>query len=229
MVEFIAFEADDTLWHHEVQFSEAQELCKQLIEPYLETPYNPQNLWDTHLNNQKHYGSGVKGFGLSMIESAVSVTNGRIQAKDIQQLVNLTKTMLSAPVHLLPDVAAVLDELSGDYPLFLVTKGDPRLQLSRVRRSGLGEFFRHIEVVNEKDPGAYRSLLYRFRIRPDEFLMVGNSIQSDVLPVIEVGGNAVYIPYPSLAENLETAPPNFVQLEAIGELPEWLESRLLAA
>lgn len=234
MVEFIAFDADDTLWHNETHFSEAQEHFKRMMQDYLNGSYDGQHLYQTEITNLKHYGYGVKGFGLSMIETAIQLTNGRIAAQHIQTLVELTKEMLCAPIEILPDVEAVLDELSGDYPLLLVTKGDLLHQQNKVRRSGLDEFFRYIEVVSEKDTHTYRNLLRRYRIHPDEFLMVGNSLRSDILPVVEVGANAVYIPYHQTWNHevvpLDDAQPRpFVQLEAIGQLPEWLESKLLAA
>lgn len=234
MVEFIAFDADDTLWHNETHFAGAQEQFKQIMQNYQGCSYDGEDLYQTEIANLQHYGYGVKGFGLSMIETAIQLTKGRIGTKDIQWLIELTKEMLSAPVQILPDVEAVLDELSGDYPLFLITKGDLLDQQNKIRRSGLGEFFRFIEVVSEKDPHTYRNLLRRYRIRPDEFLMVGNSLRSDILPVVEVGASAVYIPHCQTWSHevvqLETTTPKpFAQLRAIGQLPEWLESRLLAA
>lgn len=234
MVEFIAFDADDTLWHNETYFSEAQERFKLMMQEYQGGEYSGKHLYETEIRNLKHYGYGVKSFGLSMIESAIELTHGRISAADVGVLIELTKEMLNAPVHLLPEVRAVLDELSGDYPLMVITKGDLLDQKQKFNRSGLAEYFRTVEVVNEKDRHTYCEILHRYRIRPEEFLMVGNSLRSDVLPVIEIGGQAIHIPYHQtwehervLLEGLQ--PRSFVQLEGIGQLPQWLESKLLAA
>lgn len=234
MVEFIAFDADDTLWHNETYFSEAQERFKVMMQEYQGGEYSGKHLYETEIKNLKHYGYGVKSFGLSMIESAIELTHGRISATDVSVLIELTKDMLNAPVNLLPEVRAVLDELSGDYPLMVITKGDLLDQKGKFNRSGLAEYFRAVEVVNEKDPQTYCDVLRRHRIRPEEFLMVGNSLRSDVLPVIEIGAQAIHIPYHQtwehervLLEDLQPRP--FTQLESLGQLPEWLEARLLAA
>ncbi len=234
MVEYIAFDADDTLWHNQTHFSEAHAKFKLLMQDYLNGSYDGQYLYETEIRNIKHYGYGVKSFGLSMIETALELTEGRISPEHIRFLVNITKEMLAAPVQVLPDVEAVLDELSGDYPLMVITKGDLVDQESKFVRSGLSEYFRCIEVVSEKDPFSYSRILRRHRIRPEDFLMVGNSLRSDVLPVLEIGAQAVYIPHRQTGgrEHVQMDDPKpklYVELEHIGQLPEWLEAKLLAA
>ncbi|MER3479298.1 MAG: haloacid dehalogenase [Meiothermus sp.] len=233
MLEFIAFDADDTLWHNETYFCEAQERFKRLMHRYLDDSYDGNHLYETEIRNLGHYGYGVKSFGLSMVETAIELTHGRISARDIHALIQLTKEMLCAPVEVLPEVEAVLDELSGDYPLLLITKGDLLDQESKILRSGLAEYFRHIEVVSEKDAATYSRILRRHRIRSEEFLMVGNSLRSDVLPVLELGGHAVHIPYPHTwaHEHVQldnSRPKPYTQLGSIGELPEWLEAQLIS-
>lgn len=233
MVEYIAFDADDTLWHNQTYFSEAQAQFKLLMQEYLSGSYDGQYLHEAEIRNIQHFGYGVKSFGLSMIETALELTEGRISPEHIRFLINLTKEMLAAPVQVLPEVEAVLDELSGDYPLMVITEGDLLDQESKFVRSGLSEYFRCMEVVSEKDPFSYSRILRRHRIRPEDFLMVGNSLRSDVLPVLEIGGQAVYIPHRSggraYTQMDDPKSKLYVELEHIGQLPEWLEARLLAA
>jgi putative hydrolase of the HAD superfamily len=230
MLEFIAFDADDTLWHNETHFCAAQERFKRLMHKYLGDAYDGNHLYETEVRNLGHYGYGVKSFGLSMVETAIELTDGHISARDIHTLLELTKEMLCAPVEVLPEVEAVLDELSGDYPLLLITKGDLFDQESKILRSGLAEYFRHIEVVSEKNASTYGKILRRHGIRPEEFVMVGNSLRSDILPPLELGAHAVYIPSPQLWAHehvqLDDARPKpYAQLGSIGELPEWLEAQ----
>lgn len=231
MLEFIAFDADDTLWHNETYFHEAQERFKRLMHRYLDDSYDGNHLYETEIRNLAHYGYGVKSFGLSMVETAIELTHGRISGRDVHSLVEITKEMLTAPVEVLPEVEAVLDELSGDYPLLLITKGDLLDQETKILRSGLGEYFRHLEVVSEKDRHSYGKILRRHSIRPEEFLMVGNSLRSDILPVLELGARAVYIPHPHTwayehVQMDDSRPKPYAQLQSIGELPEWLEAQL---
>lgn len=234
MVEYIAFDADDTLWHNETHFSEAHAKFKLLMQEYLNGSYDSQYLYETEIRNIKHYGYGVKSFGLSMIETALELTEGRISPEHIRFLVNITKEMLATPVQILPEVEAVLDELSGDYPLMVITKGDLLDQESKFVRSGLSEYFRCMEVVSEKNPFSYSRILRRHRIRPENFLMVGNSLRSDVMPVLEIGAQAVYIPHHQTWDREhvpmdDPKPKLYIELEHIGQLPEWLEAKLLAA
>lgn len=233
MVEYIAFGADGTLWHSETHFREAQAQFRLLMQEYLNGSYDDRYLSETELRNIQHYGDGVKSFGLSMIETALELTEGRILPEHIRFLVNLTKEMLAAPVQVLPEVEPVLDELSGDYPLMVIAKGDLLDQETKFVRSGLSEYFRCLEVVSAKDPFSYSRILRRHRIHPEVFLMVGNSLRSDIWPVLEIGGQAVYIPSPGARnEPLEMNDPKlgrYMRLQHIAQLPEWLEARLLAA
>lgn len=234
MLELIAFDADDTLWHNEAHFAEAQEKFKLMMRGYLDTEYSTQHLYQTEVRNLRHYGYGVKSFGLSMIESAIELTHGRVSAKDIQTLLDLTKAMLDAPVSVLPGVKETLSRLSDDYVLMVITKGDLFDQESKMARSGLGDFFHDIEVVSEKDPHTYRKLLYKYGIRARNFMMVGNSLRSDIMPVVEIGANAVYVPHHKTwahehVQLDENKPKPFIELATVAELPTWLDARVLAA
>ncbi|GIW31925.1 MAG: haloacid dehalogenase [Meiothermus sp.] len=229
MIEHIAFSPDDTLWHSETHIREAQAQFRQLMQLYLDGAYDDRYLLETERRNVQYYGHGVKGLGLSMIETALELTGGRIAPEHIRLLLNITKELLAAPVEVLPEVEAVLDELSGDYPLMVIAKGDLLDLETKFVRSGLSEYFRCLEVVSEKDRFSYSRVLRRHRIRPENFLMVGSSLPLDVWPVLEIGGQAVYIPPPTAQGEGPRPQGAYVQLERIGQLPDWLEARLLVA
>jgi putative hydrolase of the HAD superfamily len=180
------------------------------------------------MHNLEHFGYGIKAFALSMIETAVELTEGRISGKDIQAIINLAKEMLAADVELLDHTAETVSHLATIYPLMLVTKGDMRDQEMKIARSGLGSYFRHIEIVSDKSRENYKSLLQRHRIKPERFLMVGNSLRSDILPVLALGAWAVYIPYAmtwahELAEPPPSGQPGYYEIEHLGQLPALLE------
>ena len=184
----------------------------------------------TERKNLRLFGYGVKGFTLSVIETAIELTGGRIGATDIQELIELGKSMLQEPVELLPGVREVVQQLAGSgVRLLLLTKGDLFDQEARIARSGLADFFDEVEVLSEKDEGTYRRTLARYRVPPEEFLMVGNSVRSDVLPVLGLGGAAALVPYPLLwAHETAEAPtdhPRFFQLQSLAELPSLLGQR----
>jgi len=234
MLELIAFDADDTLWHNERYFAEGWEKFKAIMQGYLNGERSSQHLRETELHNLNHYGYGIKSFGLSMIESALELTQGCISPRDIQALIELTKKMLDAPVQVLSLVPETLARLAEDYLLLVITRGDLFDQERKMARSGLGDFFHDIEVVSEKDSHTYRKILYKYGVRSRDFLMVGNSLRSDILPVVEIGANAVYVPHQEsfIRERLhwdESKPKPFVQLQSIGQLLQWLGSSQLAA
>lgn len=191
----IGLDADDTLWHNESLFALTQARLRDLLAPYGDAAQIDARLYATETRNLEHFGYGIKGFTLSMIETAVELTEGRIEGAAIAQILAWGKTMLTAPVELLPHVREVLEELAAQHSLLLITKGDLFDQESKLARSGLGEFFRHIEIVREKDARVYARILQKYDIQPQRFLMVGNSVRSDILPVLEIGGRAAHIPY----------------------------------
>ena len=227
-VHVIGFDADDTLWHNESLFSVTKERFAGLLSTYHEPDWIDQKLYETEMRNLHHFGYGIKGFTLSMIETAIELTEGRIQGNQIRQMIEYAKEMLQAPVELLPSVRTVIEKLAAVYPLMLITKGDLFDQESKLARSGLASFFTHVEVVTEKNPAIYQALLAHHGICPDEFLMVGNSLRSDVLPVLRIGGRAVLIPYDvtwrhEAAERPDALLDGYFCLDAIGDLPDLLK------
>lgn len=227
-IALIALDADDTLWHNETLFTVTQDSFRALLGPYTQGNWTGEELYATELRNLRHYGYGIKGFVLSMIETAIEVTAGQVPGAVIQQIIELGKAMLAAPVELLDHVAEVVPALAARAPLLLLTKGDLFDQEAKLARSGLAEHFHHVEIVSDKTPLTYRRLLARYAVAPEEFLMVGNSLRSDILPVLAVGGRAVHIPYAETwAHELVPAdelPAGIVELAHIGLLPGWLES-----
>ena len=226
-LEILAFDADDTLWHNERFYVEAQNRFAQLLSQYHKPQWVNERLYQTGTRNIQHFGYGVKAFALSMIETAVELTEGRISGRDIQALVDLAREMLSADVQLLDHVAETIPQLAVDYRLMVITKGDLLDQETKVIQSGLGHYFQHIEVVSHKTPASYMQIFNRYSISPDSNLMVGNSLRSDILPILELNGNAVYIPYETTwlheaAELPKDAQPGFYQLEHMGQLPALL-------
>ncbi len=223
----IAFDADDTLWHNERLYVEAQSRFKKLLAPYHSPEWIDERLYQAELRNLGHFGYGIKGFALSMIETAVELTEGRIAGAQIQTIIDTAKSMLSAEVELLEHVAETIPLLAQRYPLMLITKGDLRDQEIKIARSGLADHFHRIEIVSEKNPASYAALLERHAIPPEHFLMVGNSLRSDVLPVLELGGSAVYVPYQHTwgheAADPPAAQPGYYHLAHLGLLPELLE------
>ncbi|KAA2235537.1 HAD family hydrolase [Salinarimonas soli] len=194
----IAFDGDDTLWHNETLFSMTQERFRAILRSHLDL--DPADLdarlLETERRNLRAYGYGIKGFVLSMVETAIELTDGRIPAADIAAILRFGRAMLDHPVELIEGVGEVLDRLRGrDHELWLVTKGDLFDQESKIARSGLEAFFDRIEIVSEKDQRTYRRLLDRHGIAPDEFAMVGNSVRSDILPVVALGARAFHVPY----------------------------------
>jgi putative hydrolase of the HAD superfamily len=224
-VRAIGLDADDTLWHNESLYSGTQEKFRTLLTRYTPAEVVDQSLYATEMRNLQHFGYGIKGFTLSMIETAIELTGGQIRGHEIQQIIEMAKGMLQAPVDLLPDVQEVVARLAEEYSLLLITKGDLFDQESKVARSGLADYFDHVEVVSDKRPANYRSVLDKRGLEAAEFLMVGNSLRSDVLPVLELGGCAVYIPYAITWQHEvveEPAGQQYYQLPAIRELPAFL-------
>jgi putative hydrolase of the HAD superfamily len=224
----IALDADDTLWHNEGLFSLTQEQFMQLLAGYHSPERIGQKLYEIELRNLNNFGYGIKGFTLSMIETAIELTEGQVSAAAIQRIIDLAKAMVHAPIELLDHVAEVIPQLAATYPLMLITKGDLFDQESKLARSGLGQHFTHIEIVSDKTELSYRALFQKYKIDPARFLMVGNSLRSDILPVTALGGRAVYIPYhltwahETVADH-DPESHSYVELRHIGELPALLE------
>ena len=191
----IAFDADDTLWRNEEIFMAAQDTFIGLLLDYHDEVYIRNHLASVQIRNLAHFGYGIKGFTLSMIETAIELTDGRISGREIHEVIKLAKNMVAEPIELLPDVVSVLAQLQGDYQLMVITKGDLLDQEGKLARSGITQFFDHIEIVSDKTTEAYQQILQRYQLQPEAFLMLGNSLKSDVLPVLDIGARAIYVPY----------------------------------
>jgi putative hydrolase of the HAD superfamily len=223
--DIIAFDADDTLWHNEGLFIAAQQKLKHLLAQYHSPEWVEERLFATEMRNLQHFGYGIKAFALSMIETAVELTEGRITGHEVQTIIDAAREMLTAEVELLPHAAETLALLAQHYPLMLITKGDLRDQEAKVARSGLADYFRYVEVVSDKRRETYATLLRRHNFAPERFLMVGNALRSDILPVLELGGTAVYIPYEltwvhETHVELQRDHAHFYEVEHLGMLPQ---------
>ncbi len=222
----VAFDGDDTLWHNESVFSMTQERFRALLSHAAAPEAIDRRLLEAERANLRVYGYGIKGFVLSMIETAIAVTDARIGAREIQTLIDFGKAMLDHPVELLDGVEEALAALAPRVRLLLITKGDLFDQESKIARSGLAERFAAVEIVSEKDPETYRRILDRHGIAPDRFVMVGNSVRSDILPVRAIGGHAAHVPY-HLTWTLEEAEPpedGYRRIASLRELPALLEA-----
>ena len=197
MIKTIAFDADDTLWHNERIFVDIKDKYKALLSEYHEPEWIEQRLDEAETVNIQHFGYGVKGFALSMIETAIDLTEGRIKGSEVQEIIDYAREMLTAPIDLLEGVRDTIHDLSHKYNLMVITKGDLFDQEAKLARSGVGDYFSAFEIIPQKNAKTYKYILRRHQISADEFVMVGNSLKSDILPVLEIGGSAVHVPYES--------------------------------
>jgi putative hydrolase of the HAD superfamily len=194
-IKVIAFDADDTLWVNEPYFQETEQKFCELMAPYLSRHGLSQELFKTEIENLKLYGYGIKGYILSMIEAALTISQNTISNEVIAKIIQYGKELLEHPIELLDGVEDTLESLKGKYKLVMATKGDLLDQHRKLHNSGLGPYFHHIEVMSDKQEVDYEKLLKRLEIQPHEFLMIGNSLKSDVLPVLGIGGHAIHIPF----------------------------------
>lgn len=224
----LGFDADDTLWHNETLFAAAHARFHALLAAHHEPARVERALYATELRNLPLYGYGAKGFTLSAIETAIELTEGRIAAGELRELIALGRDILAHPVELLEAVPAVLARLAGEgRRMVLITKGDLQHQERKIAQSGLAGHFIACEVVSEKDEATYARVLARHRVRPERFLMVGNSLKSDIAPVLRLGGLAAHVPYPLTWEHERLAAPpeapgRFFTLGGLAELPDLL-------
>jgi putative hydrolase of the HAD superfamily len=195
MFDIIAFDADDTLWHNNRIFVETRRKFSHFLAKYQDPESIEDRLNDTELANLQRYGYGVKGFALSMIETAIELTGERITAAEIKDIIKLAWEMQTTPLGLIHGVRETIDHLSKSHTLTVITKGDLFDQEAKIAQSGLGSYFTSVEIVSEKNQATYESIIRKHNTSPDRFLMVGNSLKSDILPVLAIGGWAVYIPY----------------------------------
>ncbi len=195
-IKVIAFDADDTLWVNEPHFREAESKFCKLLNSFMDEEELVQRLYETEIKNIKYYGYGAKSFIFSMLETAISVNSKKVNAHMVQAVIALGNRILDAPIELLPHVKEVLGILKEkNYKLVVATKGDLFEQESKLKRSNLGSYFHHVEVLSEKNTDNYKGLFKRLEIQPSQFLMIGNSLKSDIVPVVELGGCAIHIPF----------------------------------
>jgi putative hydrolase of the HAD superfamily len=222
----IAFDADDTLWINEPYFQEAEKEFCILLEDYLPQHSVSQELFKTEMKNLHLYGYGVKGFMLCMIETVSNVSNGTASLALINKTLEIGHDLLQKPVELLDGVTETLENLKGKYRLIVATKGDLLDQERKLKKSGLQEYFHHIEIMSDKKESDYQKLLKHLDCKPENFLMLGNSIKSDILPVLEIGGFAAHIPYRVTwsheQHDLNLEHSNFMELESINDILSYL-------
>jgi putative hydrolase of the HAD superfamily len=225
-IRVIAFDADDTLWDNEAYFRETENKFFALLEDYLPQHTVARELLTTEVKNIELYGYGIKAFMLSMIETAINITDGTIRVKVIEEIIGYGKELLQKPVTLLPGVEETLQALKGKYKLVMATKGDLLDQERKLKKSNLESYFHHIEIMSEKKEDDYRKLIRHLDIAPKDFLMIGNSLKSDVLPVLNLGGHGIHIPYHTTwaHEKIdhEIAHENFRQLIHLKEILDFL-------
>jgi putative hydrolase of the HAD superfamily len=228
-VRVVGFDGDDTLWHSETRFHVTQGEFRELLKRHGSEVDVDARLAETEMRNLSIYGYGVKSFTLSMLETAMELTEKRIPAADLDVILGWGKRMLMEPTELLEGVEETLHALSGRYDLLLITKGDLFDQESKLARSGLGELFVGVEILSEKSTETYRGVFQRRAIKPEEFVMVGNSLRSDIVPVVQLGGRAVHIPYEVTWAHEEVREDQLPKhgwrsLETIRELPAALQT-----
>ncbi len=194
-IELIAFDADDTLWHSENLYEAAQERFAQLMAAFVSSDEALATLHEREIRNLPLYGYGVKAFVLSMIEAAIDLGHEQLTSDQVAALLATGKDMLAAEVHLLDGVEGAVAALAAEFPLMVITKGDLGHQASKLERSGLAKYFRYVEIVTDKTDNVYQQLFAKHGLDPARVLMVGNSLKSDIIPVLRLGGWGVFVPY----------------------------------
>lgn len=225
-VKVIGFDADDTLWVNETYFRDTEEKFAQLLEGYETKNKIDQELFKMEIQNLDLYGYGIKGFVLSMIESALDLSNNRVSQETLSKILDLGKNMLSQPVELLEGVVEVLETLKDKYRLIVLTKGDLLDQERKLEKSGLSEYFHHVEVLSDKKEDNYEHLLKHLQINVKEFLMIGNSLKSDVLPLLNIGAHAVHVPFHTTWQHeevkIEDDDYNYLKIGKLTDILEYL-------
>ncbi|MEO8108923.1 MAG: HAD family hydrolase [Ginsengibacter sp.] len=229
-IKVIAFDADDTLWVNEPYFQETEKKFCELLEDYVPQHTAAQELFKTEIQNLTLYGYGVKGFMLSMVETAIRVTNKTLNIEVIEKIIQYGKELLDKPIEMLEGVEDVLKSLPGHYRLVVATKGDLLDQERKLKKSGIEHYFHHTEIMSDKKESDYLKLIRHLDIEPSQFMMIGNSIKSDVLPVLAVGGHGVHVPYhitwahEHVEHNVEHE--NFKQINSMSEIIPYLTNEL---
>lgn len=225
--EMVAFDADDTLWHAEVIFRDAEEKFCQILLPWKDQETIKRTLFDIETRNISRYGFGAKSYTFSMIETALALSDREIGGLAIEKILKIGHAMLDAEFELLPGVKETLERLKGNFPLMVITKGDLLEQTSKIYRSGLSDYFDFIEVLSNKSIESYRELFRKLELNPESFVMVGNSLPSDIQPILSLGGIGIHIPADTtwaheLMDDFDSSQNNFFEIENIGQLPDLL-------
>ena len=226
-IKVIAFDADDTLWVNEPYFREAEEKFSNLLEDYLPHHSVQKELFKTEMDNLALYGYGVKSFMLSMVETIANITDNKADIKLVNKALSLGRELLNKPIVMLDGVEDVLNSLNGSYKLVMATKGDLLDQERKLIKSGLEKHFHHIEIMSDKKVSDYAKLLKHLDCKPEHFLMIGNSVKSDVMPVLELGGHAIHVPYHTTwayeKVDIKIDTPKFFEAETIEHVLKFLK------
>lgn len=221
-IKIVGFDADDTLWVNEPHYQEIEREFCEILNPFLPETDISSELFRTEIQNLEIYGYGAKGFILSLIETAIRISDKKITSDRIQHILDLGKSLLTNPIDLLDQVEVVLQSLQPRYKLILATKGDLLDQERKLNKSGLASYFHHIEIMSDKHENNYRKLLSRLEIEPHEFLMIGNSVKSDILPVVNIGAHAIHVPYATTWQHEKNHEPadnhNYITVERISDV-----------
>lgn len=232
-IRLICLDADDTLWGHESYFQGASRRYVELLAPFADAAHSERRLVEAESRNLHLYGYGVKGFTLSMLETAVEIAGERLTATTTRAILEIGRELMRHPIDLLDGVAEALGSLAERGTLVLVTKGDLFHQESKLAASGLGDRFSGVEIVSEKTPETYSRIFARYGARPAEAVMAGNSLRSDIWPALQAGAWAVHVPHEFewAHERAETpeGQPRFGRLGSLRELPDWLDEANAAA
>lgn len=229
MISLIGLDGDDTLWHSESYFAMTEDALAERLAPYANGGDLRARMLETERRNLRLFGYGVKGFTLSMIETAIELSKETIPAHEIQAIIDHGKALLDHPIDLLDGVGEVVEVLAASHRVVIITKGDLFHQESKVAASGLADRVAGVEIVAEKDDATYRRVLERYGVAPQEFLMVGNSVKSDILPVLDLGGHAAHVPYHvtwelEVVDPPELEHPRFFALDSIDAVPDLVRS-----
>jgi putative hydrolase of the HAD superfamily len=227
-IRVIGFDADDTLWVNEPYYRETEERFCEILKDYSAPEETNRQLYSVEMANMELYGYGTKAFILSLIETAILISGGKIEAVAIDRIIQLGKKQIAARNSILPGVQEVLEKLAGHYRLIVATKGDLLDQERKLRNSGISGFFHHIEIMTDKKEENYSKLLRHLDIDASEFLMIGNSVRSDVLPVVSLGGHAIHVPFHitwqhESAEGLVIPEGLYATVESIEKIPALLD------
>ena len=228
LIDVIAFDADDTLWHNEPHYVEAKSKLKTLLSRYASQEVVEKELDRIEAANLPLYGYGIKGFTLSMIETVIKMSDGEIIGEELQKIIEVGKGMLSVDVKLLENAKETVSHLAESYTLMIITKGDLLDQERNLSQSGIDKHFDCVEIVSEKDEKTYRKVLSKYHIQPELFIMVGNSLKSDILPVTKIGGIGVHIPAEvnwslDVVDDDQLWIDGHYEIEDIGQLPALIE------